>query len=345
MASYPTYDPSIWIGGVTQEAVQGRSSTATRCRPTPTRACSPRARRTRSSARPRPARRASTSYGYVPLPEPGRRRRRRRSATSSRRRTAPSRLHARDRGVLQHGLLRHRRAHVAEGRRPGRRHRRAPTRSPRRPQIVRPRLDDRHRPARRGRRPRRPAAQFKAANWEEMKDTLVRQRRGGLSRRRARPTRKLADYFTALDKENCTDGYQWRAGDALNAAIGQGDTSGHAAADGDGLRGDRQRRHAVPAAGRQGDRQRGTATSSRSSSRSSRARVDVPKSTHEVPARSRCPASRRDGSGETPFVGFPLDQIPVASKTGSAQVTGRRRLHLVVRVVRAGEQARATRSS
>jgi penicillin-binding protein 2 len=29
-----------------------------------------------------------------------------------------------------------------------------------------------------------------------------------------------------------------------------------------------------------------------------------------------------DGSGETPFAGFPLDQIPIASKTGSAQVTG-----------------------
>jgi penicillin-binding protein 2 len=29
-----------------------------------------------------------------------------------------------------------------------------------------------------------------------------------------------------------------------------------------------------------------------------------------------------DGSGKTPFLGFPLNQIPVASKTGSAQVTG-----------------------
>jgi len=28
------------------------------------------------------------------------------------------------------------------------------------------------------------------------------------------------------------------------------------------------------------------------------------------------------GSGQTPFLGFPLAQIPVASKTGSAQVTG-----------------------
>ena len=36
---------------------------------------------------------------------------------------------------------------------------------------------------------------------------------------------KLADYYTALDKENCADGFRWREGDALNAAIGQGDTA------------------------------------------------------------------------------------------------------------------------
>ena len=34
------------------------------------------------------------------------------------------------------------------------------------------------------------------------------------------------------------------------------------------------------------------------------------------------PGVTTDGSGETPFLGFPLDRIPIASKTGSAQVTG-----------------------
>ena len=34
------------------------------------------------------------------------------------------------------------------------------------------------------------------------------------------------------------------------------------------------------------------------------------------------PGVTTDGSGRDPFSGFPLDQIPVASKTGSAQVTG-----------------------
>ncbi len=50
-------------------------------------------------------------------------------------------------------------------------------------------------------------------------------------------------------------------------------------------------------------------------------RVDVPKSAIKFLKRS-LPGVTTDGSGETPFLGFPLDQIPVASKTGSAQVTG-----------------------
>jgi penicillin-binding protein 2 len=50
-------------------------------------------------------------------------------------------------------------------------------------------------------------------------------------------------------------------------------------------------------------------------------KVDVPKSAIKF-LRNSLPGVTTDGSGETPFLGFPLDQIPVASKTGSAQVTG-----------------------
>ena len=49
--------------------------------------------------------------------------------------------------------------------------------------------------------------------------------------------------------------------------------------------------------------------------------VDVPKSAIKF-LRRTLPGVTVDGSGETPFLGFPLGQIPVASKTGSAQVTG-----------------------
>jgi penicillin-binding protein 2 len=30
-----------------------------------------------------------------------------------------------------------------------------------------------------------------------------------------------------------------------------------------------------------------------------------------------------DGTGQFPFIGWPLDQIPVASKTGSAEIAGK----------------------
>jgi penicillin-binding protein 2 len=52
-----------------------------------------------------------------------------------------------------------------------------------------------------------------------------------------------------------------------------------------------------------------------------KSRVDVPRSTMTF-LRRTLPGVTTQGSGETPFAGFPLDQIPVASKTGSAQVTG-----------------------
>ena len=52
-----------------------------------------------------------------------------------------------------------------------------------------------------------------------------------------------------------------------------------------------------------------------------KSKVAVPKATIRF-LQDALPGVTTDGSGETPFEGFPLDQIPVASKTGSAQVTG-----------------------
>ncbi|MFM8895772.1 MAG: penicillin-binding transpeptidase domain-containing protein, partial [Actinomycetales bacterium] len=50
-------------------------------------------------------------------------------------------------------------------------------------------------------------------------------------------------------------------------------------------------------------------------------KVDVPASTMNF-LQDSLQAVTRDGSGKYAFEGFPLDQIPVASKTGSAQVSG-----------------------
>jgi penicillin-binding protein 2 len=50
-------------------------------------------------------------------------------------------------------------------------------------------------------------------------------------------------------------------------------------------------------------------------------KVKVPRATMDF-LRQALPGVTTRGSGETPFLGFPLGKIPVASKTGSAQVTG-----------------------
>jgi penicillin-binding protein 2 len=160
---------------------------------------------------------------------------------------------------------------------------------------------------------------FKYKNWEDMKDTWCRNAEQGYPETR-KTDPKLADYYTALDKENCTDGYQWRAGDALNAAIGQGDTTVTPL----------QMAMVYAAIANGGKLYQPQVTKGIVSPDGSvvkqfepilKRRVDVPKSTIKFLKRS-LPGVTTDGSGETPFLGFPLKQIPVASKTGSAQVTG-----------------------
>ena len=161
--------------------------------------------------------------------------------------------------------------------------------------------------------------QFKRSNWEEMKDSWCRNAEEGYPELR-KTDPKQADYFTQLDKENCTDGYQWRAGDALNASIGQGDTTVTplqmamvyaAIANGGKMYQPQIAKGIVSADGAVVEEFPPIL----------KGRVDVPKSAIKF-LRQTLPGVTVDGSGETPFIGFPLDQIPVASKTGSAQVTG-----------------------
>lgn len=160
---------------------------------------------------------------------------------------------------------------------------------------------------------------FKYENWEEKKDTWCRNAEEGYPETR-KTDPKMADYYTALDRENCTDGYQWRAGDALNAAIGQGDTTVTplqmamvyaAIANGGTLYQPQVAKGIVSAEGEVVETFAPVVTR----------RVDVSKKTLRF-LRDSLPGVTTEGSGETPFIGFPLDRIPIASKTGSAQVTG-----------------------
>ena len=131
---------------------------------------------------------------------------------------------------------------------------------------------------------------------------------------------QLADYFTALDKENCADGFRWREGDALNAAIGQGDTAVTplqmamvyaAIANGGTVYEPRLIKGIVSGDGQVVEEFRPVIKST----------VKAPRSALRF-LRESLPGVTTDGSARIPFAGFPLDQIPVASKTGSAQVTG-----------------------
>ena len=160
---------------------------------------------------------------------------------------------------------------------------------------------------------------FKARNWEAKKDTWCKNAVEGYPETR-KTDPKLADYFAAIDKENCADGFRWREGDALNAAIGQGDTvvtplqmavAYAAIANGGTVYEPRVVKAIVDAQGRTVEKFEPAVKS----------QLDVPRSTINFLKRT-LPGVTTDGSGEDPFIGFPLDQIPVASKTGSAQVTG-----------------------
>jgi penicillin-binding protein 2 len=160
---------------------------------------------------------------------------------------------------------------------------------------------------------------FKAANWDSKRETWCKNALEGYPETR-KTDPKLADYFTALDKENCADGFRWREGDALNAAIGQGDTGVtplqlamvYSAIANGGTVYEPQIVKAVMNAD-------GTVVDDIAPVVKSK--VTVPKSTLSF-LRASLPGVTTDGSGLTPFLGFPLGQIPVASKTGSAQVTG-----------------------
>lgn len=161
--------------------------------------------------------------------------------------------------------------------------------------------------------------EFKFENWEVKKDTWCRNAEEGYPETR-KTDPKMADYYTALDRENCTDGYQWRAGDALNAAIGQGDTTVTplqmamvyaAIANGGTLYQPQVAKGIVSAEGEVVETFEPIVTR----------QVDVPRKAVRF-LRNSLPGVTTDGSGEVPFAGFPLDRLPVAAKTGSAQVTG-----------------------
>ncbi|GAB3876155.1 penicillin-binding transpeptidase domain-containing protein [Terrabacter terrigena] len=165
-----------------------------------------------------------------------------------------------------------------------------------------------------------PDRAWKEEYWLATKDATCRRAGTGYPEV-ARTDRVRADYLKRLATENCATGYQYRAGDAVNFSIGQGDTAVtllqmagvYAAIANGGTLWQPQ----VAAAYRAPD---GTTT------------PIVPKRVARVPLRSDVLAyvraalgdvTRPGGSAGTAFAGFPQARYPVAGKTGTGEVFGK----------------------
>jgi penicillin-binding protein 2 len=133
--------------------------------------------------------------------------------------------------------------------------------------------------------------------------------------------RERAAYLRALAQENCADGMRWRAGDALNAAIGQGDTtatilqvaSAYAAV----ANGGTVYRPQVAKALLRADGQVATSFAPVVSGRLGASAAD------EAYLRNALRGVVERGTAHKPFAGFPLDALPVAAKTGTGEVYGK----------------------
>ena len=155
--------------------------------------------------------------------------------------------------------------------------------------------------------------------WQERRDEWCAAAEAGYPElRRTDPAR--ADYYTALDKENCRSGMLWRTGDAINAAIGQGLTATSPL----------QMAGAYAAIANGGTVWRPTVARALRAADGGIVREISPQAVTTLPDRSALAFLRRaltgvvrpGGTAAAAFAGFPLDRYPVAGKTGTAQVEG-----------------------
>ncbi len=158
----------------------------------------------------------------------------------------------------------------------------------------------------------------KQARWEQRHEVWCARAEHGYpemaNRERARYLRKLAE-------ENCENGMDWRVGDALNAAIGQGDTAATvlqvatayaALANGGVVHEPRVARALLDPDG----------SVAHEFGPSTQGAVDIPRQDLAF-VRRALRGVVEHGTAQPAFAGFPLAEIPVAAKTGTAEVFGR----------------------
>lgn len=162
-----------------------------------------------------------------------------------------------------------------------------------------------------------PDRAWKRAVWEAQKDELCRRAVSGYPEV---TDRKRALYLTALARENCVAGFQFRAGDEANLAIGQGDvgvtpmqmaTLYAAIANGGTLWAPRLADRFVAADGRVVERVAPRAAGS----------LGLDAAVLSFLHRSLADVVT-SGTAKAAFRGLPLTQWPVAGKTGTGEVFG-----------------------
>lgn len=158
----------------------------------------------------------------------------------------------------------------------------------------------------------------KQALWEQRREDWCRRAEEGYPEV---GDRARAAYLQRLAAENCADGMRWRVGDALNAAIGQGDTTATvlqvavayaAIANGGTVW--------VPQVGR-ALIDPGGAVVERFAPRAA-GRLDVT-AAHLAYVRRALVGVVESGTARGTFAGYPQAQVPVAAKTGTGEVQGR----------------------
>lgn len=163
-----------------------------------------------------------------------------------------------------------------------------------------------------------PDRAWKKANWERTKADSCRRAKTGYPEV---SDRRRAAYLKALASDNCRSGGVWWAGDAANFSIGQGDVlvtplqlaRGYAALANGGT-------VFSPRIGKQVVRPDGTVV--RTITPPVAGRIDVSRKTLRF-IRGALAGVPRAGTAAAAFKGFPLKRFPVAGKTGTAEAYGR----------------------
>lgn len=165
-----------------------------------------------------------------------------------------------------------------------------------------------------GRIPDRP---WKKSFWEATKETNCKRAKTGYPELKD-PAKEA--YLTAISKENCAEGYVWRAGDAANFSVGQGDVlvtplqlarAYAAIANGGKL--------VTPHLGNAVVRPDGTVV--RKIEPPAGKKLPVGKNVVEYMRKALADVPT-NGTAAGAFSGFPFDKVHVAGKTGTAEVYG-----------------------